>query len=147
MQRHAGLRSLSEDHHHALVEARHLQRAGTEAAKLDLRETAERFLTFWEADGQAHFRREEETLLPVYSGYGQPDAPAIVTLLVQHMRLRRLAGELAGAFRADRVEAEPLRELGRLFDEHVRHEERVAFPVIEEALPEDVLQEVAARLR
>lgn len=146
MRRHEGLRLLSEDHHHALVEARHLKRAGTEEAKLGVRETAERFVGFWEKDGQLHFRREEEILLPAYSAYGQPDAPAIVTLLTQHMVLRRKAWEVGEALRGDRVEVETLRELGQLFEEHVRHEERVAFPLMEEAMPEEVLQWVGVRL-
>lgn len=36
-----------------------------------------------------------------------------------------------------------MHELGDLLEKHVRKEERIIFPIIEKALPEDVLEEMA----
>jgi iron-sulfur cluster repair protein YtfE (RIC family) len=65
-----------------------------------------------------------------------------VRILIEHIEIRRRADEVAEAQR----DAGRLHELGSLLESHVRHEERVLFPMIEEALPEDALAELAARV-
>jgi iron-sulfur cluster repair protein YtfE (RIC family) len=35
-----------------------------------------------------------------------------------------------------------MHQLGEMLDDHIRKEERVIFPMIEDALPEDVLMEL-----
>ena len=66
MKRAPELRTLSEDHHHGLVQARRLQRA-TEATSAEA--AAKGFLEFWRKDTAIHFRKEEEILLPVMARY------------------------------------------------------------------------------
>src|SRR3954453_11099096 len=64
------LRTLSEDHHHGLVQARRLRRAA-EADKAGSAEAVvKRFLDFRQKDTALHFRKEEEVLLPVMARYG-----------------------------------------------------------------------------
>ncbi|MGH2858522.1 MAG: hypothetical protein ACRDMJ_13695, partial [Solirubrobacteraceae bacterium] len=69
--------------------------------------------------------------------------PVVARVLLDHVRIRRLADELAGS------EAAPLTALqdlgGRLAD-HVRLEERQLFDLIEQAMPEDELVRLAAAL-
>lgn len=42
----------------------------------------------------------------------------------------------------ERVEPELLHDLGERLERHIRHEERVLFPMIEEALPDHELADV-----
>ena len=62
-------------------------------------------------------------------------------VLADHVEIRRFALELEAE---ELTSAARLRELGELLSGHIRHEERVLFPMIEEALPEAELSELAA---
>lgn len=128
MKRHDALAALSRDHHHALVVAQRLKRA-SETTAADARQA---FLEYWRADGQRHFREEEEILLPSYAGHSDPDLPVVARVLIDHVRIRRLADEIA----TDAPPIAVLRVLGEQLADHVRREERELFPLIERALPE-----------
>ena len=133
MQRAEALAELSRDHHHGLVVAQRLRRA-TVASAADARAS---FLGFWETEGRAHFHVEEDVLLPAMARHHPPDDPEIVRVLVGHVDLRRRAADLAadaGAPLAD------LHELGERLSGHIRHEERVLFPMIEASLPDGELR-------
>jgi hemerythrin-like domain-containing protein len=137
MKRHEALERLSRDHHQALFQAMRLKRASED----DAGDVLGDFLDFWFSIGQLHFRAEEEVLLPAYSAYGNASSDAVVRVLVDHVEIRREAHELGG-LKSDPA-PERLHVLGERLDKHVRHEERVLFPLIEEALPEDELTRVA----
>lgn len=132
MRRHPSLAPLSRDHHRALVEAR---AARTAAAGDDRRrlEAGRRFAGFFAAHAVPHFRSEEEDLFPLVAPDGGGEAPEpLVRALLEHARLHALAHEIGrGVARGD-VGAGPLEEAGRLLAAHVRLEERVLFPLIEE---------------
>ena len=148
MKRHPSLQGLSEDHHHGLVQARHLRRIGTDEAKLSPEETVRAFLRFWQEAGRLHFREEEEELLPFYARHGDPRRQEVVEMLLQHVEIRREAADLARALeRREDLDLERIRALGERFDEHIRLEERVVFPLMEAAIPEEELVELAGRLR
>lgn len=124
-------RPLPRDHHHALVIAQRL----TRARATDADDARQAFLGYWRADGRRHFREEEEILLPSYAGYGDPEVPIVARVLTDHVRIRRLADELAAGTQRIGV----LHDLGELLAAHVRREERELFPLIEQALPEEEL--------
>lgn len=138
MKRHDALAALSRDHHHALVVAQRLKRAGETTAA----EAREAFLDYWRADGQRHFREEEEILLPTYAGFADPDQPLVARVLIDHIRIRRLAHEVAG----DSPDVDVLHMLGEQLGEHVRREERELFPLLEQALPDTELARLARLL-
>jgi iron-sulfur cluster repair protein YtfE (RIC family) len=139
MRRSAALETLSRDHHLALVVAQKLRRATVDTAAT----ARSAFLGYWESEGRHHFRSEEEVLLPAFARHGDAGHDTVVRVLVDHVDLRRLAAD---------IEAQPepplhrLRELGELLHDHIRHEERILFPLIEEALPEPELAALAAAL-
>jgi iron-sulfur cluster repair protein YtfE (RIC family) len=137
MKRSEALSPLSRDHHQGLFVALQLRRADADTAA----GAREAFLTFFERDGARHCRAEEEVLLPAYARHAEPDEPAVVRVLVEHVDLRRRAQDLAGSADWDVAE---LRELGDRLEGHIRHEERVLFPMIEEALPAEELERLAA---
>jgi hemerythrin-like domain-containing protein len=147
MKRDPALRELSSDHHHALVHARRLVKAAglVEDAAASTR-VAHDFLAFWAEHINAHFHEEEELLLPAFARYGDPWEPAVVRVLVEHVQLRRLVGDLSRRLQAGELFTETMRMLGILLRDHIRHEENVLFPMIERALPEDALAQIGSAL-
>lgn len=76
-KRHEALQSLSHHHHHALVQALKLKRAGTDKSDHSLTDIQSDLEAFWYPGGNEHFREEEEILLPVYCRYASIDQPLI----------------------------------------------------------------------
>jgi hemerythrin-like domain-containing protein len=144
MKRAPELRTLSEDHQHGLVQARRLRRT-TEATSAEA--AAKGFLDFWQKDTAIHFRKEEEVLLPVMARYGGDlSREPLVEMLEDHARIRGLVMQLSDEAIGGDVRPEALHEIGERLQAHIRLEEQVVFPFIEESLSEAALKELAARL-
>jgi hemerythrin-like domain-containing protein len=141
MQRNEALVPLSHDHHAGLFVAQRLKRAEDAGSATEARN---RFLSFWGTDGRRHFRIEEDVLLPSLARHVEPAHEAVVRVLVDHVELRRRAADLE---RCGDPSLEELHQLGRRLEDHIRHEERVLFPLVEQALPPDELAELAEALR
>jgi iron-sulfur cluster repair protein YtfE (RIC family) len=139
VKRSDALKALSRQHHQGLVVAMRLKRATTDTAL----EAREAFLEFWTSEGRDHFRAEEEVLLPAFARHAPPDHEAVVRVLVEHVDLRRRSAQLA---EDGDPTPEELRELGERLEGHIRHEERVLFRLIEEALPEGELEHLVVAL-
>jgi hemerythrin-like domain-containing protein len=137
VKRNEALVPLSRDHHAGLFVAQRLKRAETADSATEARE---RFLSFWRSDGRRHFRIEEELLLPSFALHVEPSHEAVVRVLVDHIELRRRASDLE---RKEDTSLEELHQLGERLEDHIRHEERVLFPLIEQALPAEELAELA----
>ncbi len=127
MKRAEALRALSREHHVALELALRLRRA-TDA---DADAVAAAAIGFWYTEARAHFREEEELLLPAFSRHVGATDPDMVRVLVEHVELRRRFADVESGAGADPAE---LRRLGELLAGHVRHEERTLFGRIEAAL-------------
>lgn len=138
MKRDPGLAELSRDHHQALYRAMRLKRA-TEG---DFDELREDVLAFWRDHGAKHFRIEEEILLPAFATNADPGDEAVVRVLVDHVWIRERMGRLA----ANGLDLAGLHELGDRLEGHVRHEERVLFPMIEAALESAALETLGRRI-
>lgn len=138
MKRSEALAELSRDHHHGLVVAQRLSRATGETAAA----AREAFLAYWRDEGQAHFRDEEDLLLPAFARFGSASDEAVVRSLTEHVDLRRRAADVTEGS----ASVDDLHELGRRLRDHIRHEERVLFPLIEDALPDDRLAQLAAAI-
>lgn len=147
MKRHPDLREFSDDHHQGLVYARRLQRAAP-AQEGGLIHTAQDFLEFWEEDTRLHFRKEEEVLLPVLARYSEEllNRESVTRMLTQHARIRGLVMELRDELAGGKIRLETLQELGALLEAHIRLEERVVFPLVEKAVSEQALKEIASGL-
>ncbi|WP_246050132.1 hemerythrin domain-containing protein [Aquibacillus sediminis] len=139
IKRHETLYPLSHHHHDALFLALKLRRAGTEKSQLSVDELKNEVNQFWEPGGQQHFREEEEILLPAYAEYESIDQPEIKEMLLEHVMVRSLVRKIQ---QADTGLEPIMRELGELLEAHVRKEERIIFPMVEKALPEQVLVEL-----
>jgi hemerythrin-like domain-containing protein len=136
MKRSPALAPLSRDHQHGLAAGQRLVRATAQTAA----DARMGFLEFWQAECRRHFEVEEQVLLPVAAARLPPEHEAVVRVLVDHVEIRRRADDL----RDDTAPpVESLHELGDLLRCHIRHEERVLFPLIEAALPRRELAALA----
>lgn len=144
INRHESLKPLSRHHMIGLHVALKLKRAGTEESRWSVEEIKQDTNDFWNPDGQEHFREEEEILLPVYSRFADIEKqPEIIEMLLEHVKIRAGMDEV---LRAETDDLDKLHELGLLLEAHIRKEERVIFPMIEKALPEEKLVELAPYL-
>jgi quercetin dioxygenase-like cupin family protein len=135
MKRHPALVPLSHDHHHALVEARRLRRA---AGTPESAAAAGAFLRFFAEETVPHFREEEELLFPRVLDFEEA-RELLGKALLEHQRLHALTARLQQSVSAGGEIEDLMRELGELFEAHVRLEERRLFPLIERLL-EDVTE-------
>ncbi|HET7627177.1 MAG TPA: hemerythrin domain-containing protein [Bacillales bacterium] len=139
-KRHKVLHPLSHHHHHALVAALKLKRAGTEKSVESAEEVREALKHFWTPGGQEHFREEEEILLPAFARFASVDQPIIHEMLTEHVKIRARIQEI---FDSPEPELKKLNELGVILEAHVRKEERIIFPMIEDTLSEQQLEKLA----
>jgi hypothetical protein len=131
VKRHPFLQPLSDDHHGALVLARHTRRAAERAGEASaLVEAWQDLRRRFAKELEPHFRVEEERLFPLLEAAG---AGALVERArADHARLRTLArGEPA---------PEAALEFAALLHAHVRFEERELFPRAEDLLPAAALE-------
>jgi len=136
MRRHPGLAPLSRDHLQALIAGRSLRDLPVEVGEGDRRVALTTFLDFWRDEGAAHFREEEERLLPWFARFASLDRPEIARMLLEHADIRgRVMAAQDVLLRGGAPATGDLRDLGRLFMAHVRLEEDVIFPMIEAAVP------------
>jgi iron-sulfur cluster repair protein YtfE (RIC family) len=147
MKRAPELRKLSEDHHHGLVNARRLKKAAEGDEESAAEKMARDFLDFWQKDTSLHFREEEEVLLPVMARYEANVAhESLVRMLEEHAKIRGLVMQLSDEVTGGNVRGETLRAIGEGLEAHIRLEEQVVFPFVEESLSQAALTELAARL-
>jgi len=142
IKRHDSLQPLSRHHMIGLHVALKLSRAGTDKSRISLEEILQDAEDFWVPDGKEHFREEEEILLPAYAQYADIHDPLITEMLLEHVLIRSQMEQLL----LHKLSLPQMRELGTLLDAHIRQEERVIFPMIEKALPEEALIELAPYL-
>lgn len=116
--------------------AHKLKRAGA----LDGEAAAHEWLAFWRAEERLHMEVEEAVLLPALAAHGSADNPAVTRMLVEHVLIRAQTEELQLGAGPGRERA--LQRLGRRLAEHVRHEEREVFPLVERTLSLAALEAV-----
>ena len=137
LRRHPALVELSRDHHHVLVQALALRRAADVDG--DRRRVAAEALPFVSDEIGPHTAEEEEVLLP-RSAHLDPEGAQRIR--DEHREIEQWASRIAGALTTGGELAEPMRELGRLLDDHVRFEERSYFETVQRGLDEEALEEL-----
>ncbi|QQK76699.1 hemerythrin domain-containing protein [Salicibibacter cibarius] len=137
VRRHEALFPLSHHHQNGLATALYLKRAGTEESEFSLDAIKGKLKLYWEEGGQQHFRDEEELLLPAFAKYDALQQPEISEMLIEHVQMRALVNQV---LEATENEVDDMHQLGDILEKHIRKEERVIFPMIEKALPEEDLQ-------
>lgn len=131
MQRDLRLRSLSSDHHRALVMARKMDKA-CNAGEIDPAFVDE-IKTFCLDELKPHFTQEEESLLPALKRCGENEL--VERTLQEHARMMELATQLE--------QKDALRQFSQLLKQHVRFEERTLFKISQEKLKDTDLDRVS----
>lgn len=136
MKRHPSLIPLSREHHDALILARMLQ-IGTPAYKgmpSDPEGKIKYAQKFYEEELIQHFE-EEEKVLELIEGISSSLDLISAIILREHRELHKLFKSLADS----KDITARLDDLGKLLENHVRTEERVLFPLIQESCNEDIM--------
>ncbi len=130
MKRHETLVPLSREHHDALILARLLQKNAPVYKGLPEQPGAKAIyaVQFFKTNLQEHFSKEEALLHQVkkYNGEIKKLTEEIISEHLQD------AKELSGA----------MDKLGILLEAHIRKEERILFPLIQEHCPEEILKTI-----
>ncbi len=134
MKRHASLAALSEDHHHELVQARRLV-AAAGGAPDERRRVAGAYVDAFFSETVEHFRREEETVFPLYARRPDADTALLERVLREHMELHGLVRTLRAELVGGDVSPETLSALGTLLRTHVRLEERELLEDVQRVVP------------
>ncbi|MDF2156504.1 hemerythrin domain-containing protein [Algoriphagus sp. CAU 1675] len=131
LKRHPTLHHLSHDHHHGLLLCWKIR----QGFKLGIGPKRIRVYCewFWENYLQAHFEEEEKTIFTVLP----EDDPMIKQALSEHKRLRKLFSNWENSEKT-------LGQIEEKLEQHIRFEERVLFPVIQEKASPIQLDEIAA---
>jgi hemerythrin-like domain-containing protein len=147
MKRHKSLLSLSHDHQHVLSLALKLK-----YSKMPLSSTLKGEVTIlkkelsnkYENEIRTHFSLEETCLVPLFENNA-----LLSRMLDEHRKLEGLYNKIiTNTENWDLThQREKLNLLGELLDLHIRFEERELFPMIEEALNENQLQELEKNLQ
>lgn len=127
-RRHDALMPLTHDHHHVLAKARALREAAKKGDAADLWKEAQGFVNFFAAEGELHFREEEEELVPIF---GESLPPEAIGMLEDHVILRGHVRALAHEANVGSVDPRTALQVAEGFAAHVRFEEKVLFPMIE----------------
>jgi hemerythrin-like domain-containing protein len=147
VKRHASMEDLSRDHYQALIQVQEIRKSveGQEGAR-PLEQVATEFLEFWEKDAIAHFREEEEILLPIYARHVQPSHDEHVRrMLDDHAWFRDVMFELKRRVGERGNYGALLGEVGERLSDHARLEEREIFERMQAVMTEEDFADVAER--
>jgi len=138
MKRHIALQPLSREHHGALLLAQLLRTDVPDYAGLPSAnpEKALYARKLFQETLERHFEKEE-TIFNQSKGLHKDIDILIEEIIAEHKTLTRLFHELAPAT----VSSEQLNSLGQLLNTHVRKEERVLFPLLEQYCPAPLLEQ------
>lgn len=147
MKRHPSLEDLSRDHFHALAQSQEIRKTVEGETDADpLNQVARQFLAFWHEDALAHFREEEEVLLPIYARHVLPSQDDHVRrMLDDHAWFRDVVFELERQVREGGEYRALLAEVGQRLAEHARLEEREIFERMQAVMTDQDLADVAER--
>jgi iron-sulfur cluster repair protein YtfE (RIC family) len=140
MKRHEALIPLSRDHHGTLILARLLRSDAPPYKGLphDAEGKAEYALKHYREELLEHFEREEK-MIPVLMGINPTLDSLLACMKTEHQELHSLFNSI----NISRELFNQLDTIGRALESHVRKEDRVIFPLIQESCTEEVLNKLA----
>jgi iron-sulfur cluster repair protein YtfE (RIC family) len=141
MKRHESLIPLPHDHHHTLVQVRRL-RAAVEGSDADRLVAADEFLELFRTDTINHFREEEEVVFPLVVDDGDMRG-ALEQVMLEHLHVHALVRGLGAQRERGTVEPATLLRLATTLEGHVRFEEKVLFPQLQERVSPEALEGLA----
>lgn len=144
--RKEALLPLTRDHHHALSQAGRLKRSASSEDRAVRTRAADDFVNFYLGRALHHFREEEELFFPTAIEFEQA-RPLIARAVMEHLNIHRLVGLLKAEILKSDAAPGLMAEIAEALRLHVRFEEDQLFPLIEELVPTDRLDEIAGHRR
>lgn len=143
MKRHKSLIPLSHDHHHGLVLASSIKKS---APSFDnspevLTKNAAKTRQVYKDELTIHFKHEEEILFPLVIGIDEQLDILIEKIIKEHKTLYAMLPDKESKTLADDLDA-----FGIFLENHIRIEERILFPLIEEVVPKDILENLIGKI-
>ncbi len=142
LKRHPNLVPLSREHHQVLILAQLLKKDVPDYKGLP--QTIEGkivyTLGYFKQELLPHFEKEEQLIITKVKGYSSELDKLCNTICEEHRVISLAIEELRDIDEA--IASEHLDALGRLLEAHVRREERMWFQMIQEKVPEKVLEKI-----
>jgi len=139
MKRHEALTPLSREHHKALILARLLRKDAPAYKQLPTQplHKADYAMRLFQTSLKQHFHHEE-VMLEKVGGFNVEIGRLCNEVLREHRELTKMFS----AIRIDEDIVDQLDILGRTLERHIRKEERIFFPLIQQYCPEELLEEI-----
>ncbi|MBN8880630.1 MAG: hemerythrin domain-containing protein [Sphingobacteriales bacterium] len=136
MRRHESIVALSRDHHFGLLFCWKIRQGIKKQVPAERIKPYVQY--FWNNHLQQHFK-EEETLL-----FTALQDNLVTQAISEHEQIKKLVEAITstGSFQPDQF-----RSLADALDKHIRFEERILFPYIEETLSAEKLTQLGERLQ
>jgi len=140
MKRHEALIPLSRDHHGTLILARLLRSDAPpfKGLPLDTKGKVEYALKHYREELLEHFEQEEK-MIPMIKGINATLDSLLACMKAEHQELHSLFNSI----NQDQELSAQLDVIGRALESHVRKEDRVIFPLIQESCTEELLNKLA----
>lgn len=135
MKRHESISPLSRDHHFGLLFCWKLRQGIKKQIPAERIQSYVKY--FWRNHLQEHFEEEEKLLFDALRDGLCSQATG------EHQQIRQLIATISGAAPVD---AHKINALADALDRHIRFEERILFPHIEQTLPGETLAKIGSRL-
>ncbi len=136
MKRHSAIVPLSHDHHHALILAQAIKKNAVNSGlgAKSIEEKIKAAINTFNTELIPHFNHEEVLLFPIALGKDEELDKMIEDIMEEHDKIRIAVEFLNAGNIEDNLDA-----FGRLLEQHVRTEERILFPKIEEVVGDEEL--------
>ncbi len=145
-RRHESLIPLSREHHYGLMLCLRVHRGLLTCSNDEtwVRKKAAQAAQFFATDLAAHFKAEEEALVPAMRDF--PGArPLLDNLIAEHRKLEEIGRSLGGTEVSQLAVA--LSEFADLLERHIRKEERELFPLYERSVSAEIAAEVGQAIK
>lgn len=139
MKRHEALAPLSREHHNTLMLAQLLKKHAPEYKGLPVNNTDKARYALQQFEGiiKKHFEQEENILEKVKDCHANIKSVS-AEIIQEHRQLTALFNSLNAATHVE----DTMDKLANLLQDHIRKEERVLFPLLQEHCSEELLQQI-----
>jgi iron-sulfur cluster repair protein YtfE (RIC family) len=135
MKRHETIVPLSHDHYHALLMAQAVKKnfIKTDLGLSSVEDKLKYVINAYNTELIPHFNHEENILFPLANGKNDELDKLISEILEEHDRIHEAIAKIKSGDLEQNLD-----DFGFLLEAHVRKEERILFPKIEEVLGDDL---------
>ena len=140
MKRNENLQTLSWEHHDGLVVSFRWQQGLKKNVKAD--EMSQYILHVWTSMLEHHFWQEEKTI-SLNSEKSEEGKKLVKQMLDEHQQFKQLILQI----KSENSNTQYIEEFALLLNQHIRFEERHLFPLFEQEVDSEKLQEVGKFLK